>query len=750
VKTRYDKKYNAFWVFSPLFILLSCGRGIFFQEDSMNRRSRGKGIFVLFLVALVVLLGCPTGSSTDPNNLPPSDDKGGGGDTVGGGGDNLSPDGDPTNVDQPASGYMSSTTAGKVFGFTTSGDSVTITGFKSTVELKEYLKTGTSAKSLLPVGPLFAVVSGGTQTFTIAKIGGKDVTAIAPSAFSPVANGAAYDSTKDITLVVGKIVLPATITTLGKDLFVGVKAAVEVDIPEAVVTNILANAGEGTTEARVLAAIIGETEAVTVVEGTSPTPVIKGAPVLLSVGPAAINDTTLTVPFGFNEAVVAGTISVTGSLTTTGTLASGSGTKNLSITVASVPASGAVVISFTATASSGSKTTEVSETVSYGTAASPTTSNVAVKSADTTTGLSIASATKTGDTHLITLSGTGVPKTIPSNLTDDFVGMTNVAVITFTGIFDEKEAARIQQTNPALEQYITGANTAHADGTNYQGTPKTQTEIDTAISSAPTTVYFWKTATPVTYNRIRNYTANPDGTDTDFSILLQPTVSASDQKVTIIKTVGTTTTTFIIDYTGVIFADDVKGTVKVSTNKTDAAPWAFTTSGLTVASAIQVEDDVYITLAGTNVPKTINADFLAANYAGVTGCAVISLDGIFIGGSETFRYQGANPALQQYVTGSLNGGGQNYGADAKTQAQIETAFTANSSQAYFWQTANPVTYNKMVQVTGGTDTVLSILLTPTVSASDQKVTIIKKVGTPGSYTSTITYHLDYSDVTFAQ
>jgi hypothetical protein len=457
---------------------------------------------------------------------------------------------------------------------------------------------------------------------------------------------------------------------------------------------------------------------------------------------SAYGNTTLTVTFTFSEAVTPSNISVTGNLAGT---SDSSNTTPVVITVENAPASGPVVISFTATASEG-RTTEVSEAVTWGDETT-TTSDVEVSTTASTTSanLSIASATKTGNTHLITLTGKSVPLTIPSALAGDYAGAVDVTVITFNGILNAQEASRIQQTSPGLEQYVTGP--LNGGGTNYSTATKTQAEIETQFASAPGQ-YFWKTENPVTYNKIKNYTASAD---TDFSVLLAPTSPLTDQIVTLTKKVGddpdSVVTTYIIDYTAVTF--DVKDTVKVSTNNTTGPVWAWTTSGLSVTSAIQEGLDVYLTLAGTNVPKTIDPTFLTANYPGVTGCAIISLDGIFIAG-ETFRYQGVNPALDQYVTGGLSGGGTNYGATAKTQTEVETAFSSSSTGPYFWQTAAPVTYNKMVQVTGGTDTVLSIMLKPTSSPSDQKVTIIKKLGSAGRYTKTITYHLDYTGVTFAQ
>jgi hypothetical protein len=40
-----------------------------FEEDSMSIKSHGKGILILFLIALITLLGCPTGSPTDPADI---------------------------------------------------------------------------------------------------------------------------------------------------------------------------------------------------------------------------------------------------------------------------------------------------------------------------------------------------------------------------------------------------------------------------------------------------------------------------------------------------------------------------------------------------------------------------------------------------------------------------------------------------------------------------------------------------------
>jgi hypothetical protein len=230
------------------------------------------GMAALALLFVIGFTGCANGTASAALGDDGNDTNG-----PGSGGFPWTPD--STNVDNPAYGYMKSSTADAVFNTNTTSGGVTIIGFKSTAELAKYLGTSAPAASVLAAGPLFAVVSGGTSTFKIAKIGGEDVIGIKDKAFSP-GEGAAYNREKDITLVVGKIELPATIETLGTDLFVGVKAAVEVDIPKAVVDAIVASAGDDADEATVLAAVIGETEAVTVVkeDGGSASTVIKGAP----------------------------------------------------------------------------------------------------------------------------------------------------------------------------------------------------------------------------------------------------------------------------------------------------------------------------------------------------------------------------------------------------------------------------------------------------------------------------------------
>jgi hypothetical protein len=246
---------------------------------------------------------------------------------------------------------------------------------------------------------------------------------------------------------------------------------------------------------------------------------------------------------------------------------------------------------------------------------------------------------------------------------------------------------------------------------------------------------------------MRNYAADSDG---DFSVIIAPAPSVGEQTATVVTKVTegsgddavTTTTTFIIDYTAVVF--NVSGTVKASSTSTK------TTTGLTVASALQQGSDVSITLAGTGISKSLPTD-LSSSYPGAQDCAAITFDGILLN-TETGRFQASNPALKQYVENLIqdNDSNKTYGTTPKTQADIESAYTAAPAKAYFWQTSNPVTYNKMAAYTS--DGELSILLTPTAPSTDQKIKVIKRVTTgsaPNQITTTTTFNIDYSAATFA-
>jgi hypothetical protein len=685
-------------------------------------------VFVAVLTALILFSGCPTGSSTDGGSTGGTDSGGGGG---GGGGNGL-PGGTggtgPTDTDSPSSGSMSEATATQVFDWTIVGDAVQITRFKSTTELVKYLG-GTTAS--LQYGGSLLSIAGGTGTLDIKSIGTRYVASIAANAFSP-GTGTSYDPLKDITLVVSKITLPDTITSLGTDLFVWVKATVAVDIPAAVIETVTETATPG-DQATKLGTIIGNTDAVTVIKGGSTdTPIIEGDPVLEAVNPTATSDGKPLVTFTFDKAVttVSG-LSWTG--ITTGTLTATASGKTVSVASDAVEPGQSGTITFTAATASG-KSVVVTETVGFG-GGTTTNSDVQLSTTATTTtpGLTIASATKTGNTHVITLAGTGIAIGLPAGVAADFTGVTNSAVITLTGILIPQEASRIQQTNPAFEQYVIGSLGSYAGSGNFGATEKTQAEIETAFTSDPAKAYFWKTASPVTYNKLKNYAASPDG---DLSILLQPT-PAGKQTITIIKKAGApeVTTTYTIDYSAVSF--DVSTTVALSTTSST------TTTGLTVASAVQTGGDVAITLAGTNIDTTNLPSAIAADFANVTDCAAITLNGILIT-NETARIQQANPALHEYVDTTLGDYTDSVRhTTAKTQAEIEALYngTGGDAKTYFWKTAAPVTYNKLRKYTNPGDGDLSILVQPYVAGD---VITLVKIDDRG----TTTYTINYSGVTF--
>jgi hypothetical protein len=397
-----------------------------------------------------------------------------------------------------------------------------------------------------------------------------------------------------------------------------------------------------------------------------------------------------------------------------------------------------VTISFTAT--DDNKSTGVSETVIFagsGTAPKPAESDVEVNTSNTTSGLSIASQEAIGNVHTITLKGTNVLPIIPGNLQGDYGMTTGFAVITLTGIKPDDAECRIQQVSHALITYV-GDETANENGPNYNG-PKDQNDIEDAYSLAPSNVYFWKTPSPVTYNKLKKYPGNDDG---DFSVMLAP-APGSDQTVTVIKKDGTgndeVTTTYIIDYSAVTFN---MNTIVKATTTADS-----TTSGLNVDSATATGNVVDIILTGAGVTLSMDENFKTANFPEVQNAAVITLNGILIP-QEASRIQQANPGFIQYVgTGKLGAyaGATNYN-DEKTQAQIEDAWTAGGgdTKTYFWKTKNPVTYNKMKNYAASADGDFSSILIPTTPVADQKITIIKKVGD-----FTTTFNIDYSAVTFA-
>jgi hypothetical protein len=153
----------------------------------------------------------------------------------------------PQILDKPTEGVMSKETADKVFKWEdvpeTTG--VEIIKFLSTEELEKYLNTSRAAAPL-------------DGTLVIKEINGKPVIKIRGGAFTP----SDPEGKDDITRVVGRIELPATIESLGEDLFKGVaNPAFELVVPPAVQENpeIDLTAAVGDVEVVVVDSETGET-----------------------------------------------------------------------------------------------------------------------------------------------------------------------------------------------------------------------------------------------------------------------------------------------------------------------------------------------------------------------------------------------------------------------------------------------------------------------------------------------------------
>jgi hypothetical protein len=141
----------------------------------------------------------------------------------------------PTNVDPapeaeieaeqdlPGQGVMTKETAQKIFEYTELEE--------GSVRIDKFINAG--ALSAYLAGNARLAVAASDQPFRINRIGGRPVTRIAEKAFSPNAPGV-----PDISTVVLRIELPATIVELGINLFDGVEVKITVDIPAAAVERI--------------------------------------------------------------------------------------------------------------------------------------------------------------------------------------------------------------------------------------------------------------------------------------------------------------------------------------------------------------------------------------------------------------------------------------------------------------------------------------------------------------------------------
>jgi hypothetical protein len=185
-----------------------------FEEDFMKKKKLLFWSVVVLVISLFVLWGCPTGALTGGSTLTEkgddesddgdNNDEGGGG--GGGGGGNGG------NSTSTQSGVMTKASANKIFGTTgwsVVGNNVTINSFESVTELIKYLESA-------------------NKIFKIDTIDDKPVVEIGGGAFAATPG-------IDISKISGiTIELPATITTLGANLFANVSASVTVKIPKSV------------------------------------------------------------------------------------------------------------------------------------------------------------------------------------------------------------------------------------------------------------------------------------------------------------------------------------------------------------------------------------------------------------------------------------------------------------------------------------------------------------------------------------
>jgi hypothetical protein len=135
--------------------------------------------------------------------------------------DSLSTPAAPEVANSPATGVMNDATADDIFLWTTrpgsAGESAVIRKLKDAEALRAYLN-GTALQA-----------AGTNTTLVINKIGDRPVVAIESGAFTPTEPG----GKDDISTVVDKVELPATIETLGEAVFADVANAITLVIPAA-------------------------------------------------------------------------------------------------------------------------------------------------------------------------------------------------------------------------------------------------------------------------------------------------------------------------------------------------------------------------------------------------------------------------------------------------------------------------------------------------------------------------------------
>jgi hypothetical protein len=253
-------------------------------------------IFTVFLAALIVLGGCSGGG--------------------GGGGDST-----PT-FDNAESGIMSGRTASRIFEFTEGPDGVTITGFKSALELAAYLGRSESRAAI-------TIDFGDKFEFVLPTINNRPVVALGDNAFAPkdTEGTALIDLNTDITTVVSKVILPSTIKELGKDLFAGATEAVNLDIPKTVIDTIVAKAQAADPDAQmsqetVLKEVVGAVLVPVLIQATTPdTPNVAPVTVVeVTEEEAAQGDTRLELAAGSPDTVNGFSVGTTVTFTGAGTL----------------------------------------------------------------------------------------------------------------------------------------------------------------------------------------------------------------------------------------------------------------------------------------------------------------------------------------------------------------------------------------------------------------------------------------------
>jgi hypothetical protein len=143
--------------------------------------------------------------------------------------------------DDPDQGIMTKKTADKIFNWVSNGNLATITRFKDAENLRRYL-AGTAGRA----------AAADPSKFVIATIDAKPVTKIDSGAFSPD-KGAA-----DLSTVVDTLRLPESVTVINKTAFTGIKGALILEIPKALLDKLDAETLQAITESLTVKPISGD------------------------------------------------------------------------------------------------------------------------------------------------------------------------------------------------------------------------------------------------------------------------------------------------------------------------------------------------------------------------------------------------------------------------------------------------------------------------------------------------------------